>query len=218
MTPASNVCELYVIRHGQTDANLTGILQGQMDSQLDDTGLAQAQAAAERLREIQFDAIFASDLSRAMKTARTIAGYHTNIPLTPCVELREWHLGELQGKRYSDLLITHTEIMNAFKQEGEDLAVPGGESLCDFQQRIANFINSLAAENQGKRLLLVTHGGVMQRMLKHVTGPIAVGNIRPLCGNASLSIFQKRPAGWQLVTWNDIAHLSKLNVHDTLTF
>lgn len=216
--PKNDICEIVVVRHGQTLANRTGILQGQFDTPLDEVGFAQADAIAERLKKDSFDAVYSSDLGRAMDTANAIVKYHEGLSVIPAKSLREWHLGDLQGKEYKDLLVQYPAIMEAFKSDGAVPAIPNGESLEDFQKRVADFMDQIAAENIGKRILFVSHGGATQRMFTHVTGPLKAGNIRPLCANASLSIFQHRPAGWQLVVWNDTSHLVNIKMHDTLTF
>lgn len=216
--PQNDICEIVVVRHGQTLANRTGVLQGQFDTPLDEVGFIQAEAIAERLKEDHFDAVYSSDLGRAMDTAKAIVKYHPALTVIPSPELREWNLGDLQGKEYKDLLVQYPDIMAAFKSDGAVPPIPNGECLADFQKRVSDFMDQIAGENVGKRILFVSHGGATQRMFTHVTGPLKAGNIRPLCANASLSIFQRRPAGWQLVAWNDTSHLANIKMHDTLTF
>ncbi len=213
-----DVCEFVVVRHGQTEANISGVLQGQLDTPLDATGIAQAEAIAERLKNDSFDMVFSSDLGRTMNTAEIILKYHPELTIHPVTQLREWNLGDLQSKPYSLLKIQYPEIMAAFKTSPDDLVVPNGESLAEFQKRVSDFMNELANEYPGKRLLLVSHGGATQRMFRHVVGPVATGNITPLCANSSLSVFRHSPSGWQLITWNDTAHLAMIKTHDTLTF
>lgn len=216
--PNDNICELVVVWHGQTTANRTGILQGQLDTPLDAVGIAQAHAIAERLKNDRFAAVYSSDLTRAMFTAQAIVSHHPELVITPCRELREWNLGELQAQSYDDLRQKYPEILTGFKLDSPIPAIPGGESQKDFQKRISDFMEFLSCRHANERILLVSHGGAMQRMFSHVTGMLAPGNIRPLCGNASLSVFQKRTAGWQLITWNDTSHLADIVQHTTLTF
>ncbi|MBO5924059.1 MAG: histidine phosphatase family protein [Lentisphaeria bacterium] len=212
-----NICEIVAIRHGQTASNRDGIIQGQWNIPLDELGVLQAKAAATRLSRWQFDAAFSSDLDRAMVTARTILANHSNITLTPTAALREWNLGFMQGRKIAELQAEYPEIMAAFRSDCDDLLIPEGESLKDFQTRVSDFINDIAKNYQGKRVLLVSHGGAMQRMLKHTTGGIKAPNVRPFCSNASLAIFRcKEAVNWQLVTWNDTAHLEELDQTDLL--
>lgn len=215
---ASDICEIIAVRHGQTVANKTGVLQGQSDTPLDEVGLLQAQAIATRLQKRHFDIAYSSDLSRAMVTAQTIAEFHSGLQIIPSPALREWNLGELQGQSYNDLIIKYPEIMNAFKHEGDIPHVAGIETIFEFHLRVSSCLDKIAAENLGKRVLLVSHGGAMQRMLAYTMGKLASDNIRPLCDNASLSLFKYKSGHWQLVTWNDTAHLENIGIHNTLTF
>lgn len=214
----NDVCEIIIVRHGETIANKTGILQGHLDTALSETGILQADAVARRLKKQHFDIVYCSDLERAMTTAEKIAVFHPDLKIIPSPELREWNLGDLQGRLYNELINEYPEIMGAFKKDNDIPFVPGGESSEAFHQRIVSFFDRIAAENTGKRVLLVTHGGVMQRILLHTTGHINGNNIRPLCANASLSVFKYKSGKWQLITWNDTAHLENIEMHDTLTF
>ena len=212
-----NICEIVAVRHGQTISNRDGIIQGQSDTELDRLGLLQARAAAKRLKSWQFDAVFSSDLARAMNTAKIILQNHPALKIEPTPALREWNLGFMQGKRIADLNTQYPEMMQAFRSDLDDLEIPEGESLNEFQTRVSNFINDLAKNYSGKRVLLVTHGGAMQRILKHTTGGIKSPNVRPFCANASLAVFRcKEALNWQLVTWNDTAHLEELEQNELL--
>ena len=212
-----NICEIVAVRHGQTASNRDGIIQGQWNIPLDELGLLQAQAAAKRLSRWHFDAAFSSDLDRALVTARTILANHSNLELEPTTALREWNLGFMQGRKIAELQAEYPEIMAAFRSDRDELIVPEGESLKEFQTRVSEFINNIAQNYLGKRVLLVSHGGAMQRMLKHTTGGIKEPNVRPFCSNASLAVFRcKEGVNWQLVTWNDTAHLEELEQTDLL--
>lgn len=212
-----NICELVVVRHGQTESNRTGTLQGQLNTALDELGVLQAQAVAGRLKKRRFDMVFSSDLARAVNTAKTILQYHPQLQINTTPALREWNLGDLQGRLLKDLAEKEPEIMQAFRTETPEFKIPGGESLQEFQSRINDFLKSLAKAHTGKRLLLVSHGGAIQRMLRYTTGSINVPNVRPFCSNASIAVFRcKNQENWQLVTWNDTAHLEDLEQNDLL--
>ena len=83
--------------------------------------------------------------------------------------------------------------------------------------QISDLLNMLPQQYNGKRVLLVSHGGAMQRILRHCTGGIEAPNVKPFCGNTGISIFRcKDQQIWQLVTWNDQAHLEDLEQNDLL--
>ena len=90
----NDICEIVVVRHGETVANKQGVLQGHLDTPLNETGVIQAQAIAERLKNRSFDAIYSSDLQRAANTARAIVAHHSQVDIVYTEELREWNLGD----------------------------------------------------------------------------------------------------------------------------
>ena len=212
----NNTCEITVIRHGQTIANKVGTLQGQLDTQLDDLGLLQADAVANRLKNYHFDIAYSSDLSRTMVTAKKIVAFHPNLELNPTIELREWNLGIFQGQSINELKISNPNFFNLLKKETSPSPIPGGESVVEFHNRVITFLDLIAKENLGKKVLLVSHGGVIQRMLIHTFGALAKNNIRPLCDNVSLSKFKFVDGQWQLITWNDTSHLENIEINQTI--
>ena len=209
--------EFVVVRHGETDANLHGILQGQSDTELNQLGIRQAQCTAERLKGEHFDLIYSSDLSRAMKTASAIAAPH-GLPVNPLRALQEWDLGDLQGHKWDELHGLYPEVMAAFKTETEDILVPRGESRFLFYQRVSDCLDEMSDRFAGKRLLLVTHGGVLKAMFRHVVGQVAESSRLPLTSNASVSQFRYVDGFWQLVSWNDVYHLRSLGENESVIF
>jgi len=212
--------EFVIVRHGETEANITGLFQGSMDCPLNDTGRKQAQAAAEYLRHDHFDAAFSSDLSRAMETALAIAARHPGLQVTPAPALREWNMGVMEGRKQKELLIEFPEQMRAFRSEAGNIAIPGGESRLEFQRRVEDFIIPLARGSAGKRILLVAHGGTLQRLFRLVVGETAPENILPLPANASVSEikYYQTARSWQLVAWNSRDHLNGIRLHPTLAY
>ena len=96
--------KLIIVRHGQTLWNLERKYQGHSDIALTDTGLKQAQAVAERLAEEAVAAVYASDLSRAYKTAGYIAAKH-NLTVHTVPELREIKFGDWEGLTYEEISV-----------------------------------------------------------------------------------------------------------------
>ena len=211
--------DFIVVRHGETDENLTGTLQGQFDTKLNKLGLRQAECVAERLRHEKFDRIFSSDLSRAMVTANAIAKYHPDVPVVSLRVLREWDLGVLQGGKWSDLKLHYPEVAAAIDAGDDQMKIPGGESLADLRQRTADCLDELADRYEGQRLLLVSHGGTIKAMFRHVVGPTLSEYRRsPLYGNTGVSSFRRVDGFWQLVSWNDIYHLRTFGENESIIF
>jgi broad specificity phosphatase PhoE len=206
-----------MVRHGQTAANAAGILQGQINTELDTTGIMQAECAAAALAETKFDLIFSSDLQRAMHTAQII-GQKLQQPVIPMPELREWDLGNLQGRQVSELQQQYSHILEAFKYDGENFDVPGGERRSEFYARLAECLDHMASEYAGKHLLLVTHAGPMRAVFRHIVGTTRAGVMLPSTVNASISTFCCRDGEWQLRSWNVTDHLAAIRFRDSVTF
>lgn len=208
--------EFVFFRHGQTADNVAGILQGHRNTPLDDLGRRQACMAAERIRNMHIDAVFSSDLLRAFETAEII-GEAVGVVPVPTRGLREWHLGDLEGRFSKDLWNDYFEIMNCFREDTGDIPVPGGESRYTFEKRVVDCIEKIAAENEGKRVVIVTHTGVLHCIFKHIVGPVAAGNFQPVCSNVSYNSASRTSEGrWRLSCWNDVSHLTEFNT--SLTF
>ena len=185
---------------------------------MNSTGLAQAEALANYLRDTAFDVIYTSDLSRAAETAGKIAACgHKNTPLIRTPELREMDCGELEGKSWGELREKHADKVNTFYRE-ISCCFPGGESKDGFQLRISTFLDDVLVKHRGGRILIVSHGGVLQRVFRHIAGAVKCTNLLPLADNASLSgfIYSEKQRAWQLTFWNFTEHLKDLPCHKTL--
>lgn len=202
------VTEFVGIRHGQTADNARQVLQGHLDTGLDSTGWRQAEALAARLRlHPRFDRVICSDLRRARETAAVLAeGLRLPVELEP--DLREWHLGVLQGHPRARLGELFPEVMLALTPEGADMVIPGGESRRALERRVSGCVQRLLVASPGARLLLVTHGGTLRALFRYAVGDSALANHRLAIHNTSYSRFCHRDEGWQLICWNDTAHLS----------
>ena len=211
------VTEFIFVRHGETDANRAGILQGgSVNLPLNETGKLQAEAAAEYLKSEAFDAAFSSDLLRAAETARIIIDKNRNdVPLFMTPQLQEWKCGEMDGMSFSEIYDRFPAEGKSFAFEQIETVMPGGECGLDFQSRIEAFLKKVCDEYAGKKILLVAHGGVLQRIFRFVAGVVAEGNLIPLAGNASINsfVFNHKLNAWQLTAWNIREHLKGIPQH-----
>ena len=207
--------EFVFVRHGQTDGNLTRNLQGQSNTDLDETGIRQVKLLALRLKNHPpFDAIISSDLKRTLDTAKILVdGIGGNIIPTPA--LREWNLGLLQGRSWDELQIEFPEIIKAFRNSRIDVEVPGGERRSEMEKRIWDCLDGLACTYTGKRLLLVTHGGALRAIFRHIVGMPDGNNLLPQTSNASYNSCTWTAGTWQMTCWNDTAHLSPEMRHES---
>ncbi len=199
--------ELIVVRHGETLWNCEGRLQGHMNSDLTPLGIQQAKAVAERLSKINFVALYSSDLNRALHTAEFIAD-RTRHKIITDSRLRERKLGIFES-------LTHDEILERYPQEyvrvrsgDPDYVCPEGESLQQKFDRTTSCVMEIVARHVGHRVVIVTHGGVLDDLFRLAIG-IPLGRPRKFrLFNASLNFFFVQGNNWVLGTWGDISHLN----------
>lgn len=155
---------LWLMRHGETEWNRAGRLQGHQDSPLTETGIDQARAAGQRLAALGPGAValrLASPLGRAMATARLVFG---PLPFETDPQLVEIGTGDWTGAHLPTLSAQFPDIFAAPAYEWYDRA-PGGETLAGIAARIAGFLAGLPARAGGRPVVIVTHG-VTLRMLR----------------------------------------------------
>lgn len=151
---------LYLLRHGQTDWNVKGRVQGWTDTIINDVGIEQARLAAQRLKRYDIETIYSSDLKRAKKTADIVSGY-LDLPVHYTKRLREINFGKAEGVKKTDLIAKFPHISPAFNDtnnpERYEVKYPNGESIGEVQQRFMKFVNKLYADGR-QNVLIVTHG------------------------------------------------------------
>ena len=197
---------VYFVRHGQTAANAGNIIQGHTDVPLDELGLKQADIVAGRLKNFPFDAIYSSDLSRALVTAKKIAGTR---PVIATDQLREWHLGHWQGKSLEEIKTVFKEEHQWYLIDDPEFTVVDGESSREFAERAGNFMQEIADKHPGQTVLCVSHGGFLTKVFKHALQVESLPR-RPRIFNTAVCCFSTIDNGktWQLVFWNDASHLT----------
>ena len=158
---------LTLVRHGQTDWNLQGRIQGSTDIPLNDTGRQQAAAVAERLAAVPFDHVYTSPLSRAVETAEIVAGALALPAPLVAVGMREHEFGEAEGLLWD-------QYVDRFHGRRDD--VPGAESVRQLTDRALASLEriDLAARRRSapreESVLVATHGGVIRALLEHASG------------------------------------------------
>ncbi len=187
---------LWLIRHGETMSNAGGVFQGHLDVELNERGVAQARAVSSYLARIEFNAIYASDLQRAARTADLIAGDQQVIY---DADLREMHYGVLQGIAYRDAAVTlrphglEEAWLNGDIHRGRQ-ALPDGESLGQFRRRVARFVRRLDARFLGEdaaNVMIVAHGGQLAVLLTVLLGMPAHARYSFRFANCGISVLTR---------------------------
>jgi probable phosphoglycerate mutase len=204
---------LIIVRHGETEANLAGRWQGHGDSPLTEVGVAQAEAVAQRLGDCGFSTLYSSDLGRAHQTARIIAG-QTGHAVVLDRRLRERHLGVFQGLTRAEMADRYPEAYRLYRTSGPDYAIPGGESARQRFERAIAGLEEIALKHAGETVVVVTHGGVLNGLMRYALG-IPLDSPRQFkIWNGSINVFLFEDGHWMLETWGDRGHLSDLGALD----
>ena len=144
---------LFLIRHGETEWNKQNRLQGNSDIHLSPEGFNQARTLAEHAPFNHADAIYSSDLARAMETAVIIAErFNLTVKLMP--ELRETNFGDWEGR-----------IISEFFTDPERCHPPHGETFLECQARVMIGIRNIIAEHEGQKVIVVSHGAAIRLIL-----------------------------------------------------
>lgn len=200
--------KLLLVRHGQTDWNLTRRYQGHTDIPLNALGIRQAAALKRRLAHEPITCIHASDLSRAHATAQIISG--GSLKIHPDARLREMYFGSWEGLTYPEVQSRYPAALAAFEADPIHFPPPNGETLAALASRASAFLDDLRANPDGSAILLVAHGGLIQVLIcLALQLPLSMYwqfQVAP----ASLSELLFYPAGAILSSLNHLNHLKRL--------
>ncbi len=208
MTLAHEPAHLLLIRHGETDWNTAGRIQGFRDIALSERGLRQAQVLARHLEDQKLDAVYASDLTRAMQTANPLA-QQRGIALRIDARLKERGFGLFEGHTYAEAEANWPHEYAIWRQRDPGHAVPGGESYRDARVRVLASLADIARAHAGQTVAVVTHGGVLDIVYRAAHGIPWETPRSHLLPNASINRVRAALPGPQLevLAWADSAHL-----------
>ena len=185
---------LFLFRHGETDWNREGRLQGHTDTPLNATGLAQAEALAQRLRVHRLDAVVSSDLARALTTARMIAEA-SRVPLLTDHGLREVSVGLAEGMLWEDAKARFGAELTERWYSESNVAFPGGETGHATLTRGLAALRRFATAHPYRRIGVSTHGAMVRQLVKHALPP---GATPVRARNTALFILDYEPAANRL--------------------
>jgi probable phosphoglycerate mutase len=161
---------LFLFRHGETDWNREGRLQGHTDTPLNANGLAQADALAQSLRSRRLEAVVSSDLSRARTTAQIVAEA-SGVPLFTEPGLRETDVGDAEGLLWADAKTRFGEGLTERWYSDGDVAFPGGETGIATCTRGLGALRRFTAAHRYRRIGVSTHGAMIRQLMKHALPP-----------------------------------------------
>lgn len=200
-----------IVRHGFSAYNKERRFTGQTDIPLDEVGVLQAQRNAEYvLANYHIDRVYSSDLDRAYKTALPVA-QALGLSITTSDKLRELHLGEWEGRRIADIKKEQPEALAFYRKCIPEACGVGGETKGQLRARVTAEFARIAAENEGKTVLVAAHGGTIRYLCCAWLGyPIEQIAEVPHIGNASLTVvdYENGKADFRMIGYNE--HLGEL--------
>lgn len=201
---------LFLIRHGQTDYNLQGIVQGGgIDSDLNETGINQGHLFFQKYKHESFDQIYCSHLKRTWQTIQDFE--HAGRTIHRKEGLGELSWGSIEGKeRSDDVIATFDRVLSQWQVGKLDAKMVGGESPNDVWQRASASLEQIVAEvPAGGNALICTHGRTMRVILSQLMGyGMHQMNLFPH-HNTALNVLARQPNGrWRMERLNDLSHLS----------
>ena len=169
MSEQKKPTRLLLVRHGEVVSRGQGKFLGFTDLGLSLRGKRQVQSLAEYLKEAPLDQAYASDLKRAVDSARSICQGRSIRPVTRSA-FREMNMGDWDGKSWEEVKKENPEIRTLFFYDLKNFYFPGGENWTQFRSRVLKGLKTLFKENQGKDILLVAHAGVNRIILAQALG------------------------------------------------
>ena len=197
---------IILVRHGETEHNKGDSITGQMDISLNQVGVKQAEKAAERLRDEDFDATYSSDLQRTYETTKIIAEKHGLHP-ERYKELRERGFGKYEGKPKDDW----REVVRNHDGERHHLSPKEGESLKEVGERFVGKLNDLQKEHsEDDKILVGGHGVALKAGVMEVLGLTGDDYNKLDQNNTGLTELEySEKHGWKIIRMNDSAHLEE---------
>lgn len=164
-----DMVRVFLVRHGETLWNKSLRYQGHKDIPLSDIGKKQAEKIGLRLSKEKIDAVYASDLIRAVETAEAIAKYH-NLEVNKFQELRETNFGCWEGLTYPEIVEKYEVIMFNWRENPMQTKIPEGECLEEVVQRTTSTFWKIVKKHQGQQIVIAAHGGTNRIIMAGLLG------------------------------------------------
>lgn len=156
--------KIIFVRHGQTEWNVLGRYQGQTDIALSPLGIEQAEKLAAHFPVDKVEAVYSSDLVRAMTTARCVADLF-GLTVEPRPELRELNFGDWEGLTYDEIVAKWPDALNNFFQHPDVLEIPHGESFPKLRERALDAVEKIVARHPNQAVAVFAHGAILRTIL-----------------------------------------------------
>jgi probable phosphoglycerate mutase len=202
----NNMTRLYLTRHGQTEWNIEGRMQGSQDSPLTELGINQAIQLGRRLKDTKIDVVYSSSSGRAYNTAKLILG-DRQINIIPMDELMEMNFGLWEGMTFDVIKEHHLEQYEAFWNTPHLLKEFPGETFEELILRGVAAINKIISDNEGKDILIVAHALTVKAILSHFENlPLEKLLDDRIIHPTSLTIVEINQDKYEIIKYADTSH------------
>ena len=192
---------LWLVRHGETEANVAGLYSGHAPTPLTERGIAQAQTLGTLLRNVPVDNVLCSELERARHTTKLILA-EREVPVRNMPELNEMFFGDWEMRHHRDLAREDAENYAVWCNDWQNATPTNGEGFQAFSQRVERFIAQLADYKACQNLLVVSHQGVLSVLIARLLSMPA----------AAMWHFRDEQGCWSAIDFcDDFAVLKVLN-------
>ena len=200
---------VYLVRHGQTAWNKEEIFRGRTDVPLDETGLKQAELAAEYFKGMEIEAIYSSPLSRALQTGQKIAQFH-NLEVQPLPGIVDMSFGKWEGRQHQEILERDSKTYRQWVEEPHLVRLPGGEGLDDVRVRAMAALEEVIRSNPEKTLVLVSHRVICKVLICAILNLDNSHFWQITQDTTAINLIQYRKGKYILSLMNETCHLKSL--------
>ena len=202
--------QIIFLRHGQAKNNVDKILAGRTEGvPLTETGISQAQHAAELLTHMKIGAIYSSPIQRAKHTAE-IVGEKNSIDVTIDDRLIELDMGKFTGKSYSEIISERGNVFEKFYNGDLEIAHNGVETFDQVKKRVKNIVDHVIEKHEDENVVLVTHMDPIKAMISTVVDLSPQNLFSLIIANASLNLFRESNKTFSLSAIN-LMHPSRFD-------
>ena len=200
---------LLLVRHGISEFNSTRRFAGNIDAEMNAAGYEQVEKLRDRLAGEKIDAVYSSDLKRAVATAEIVSSGH-QVDIITCPELREMNYGDAEGLTFQEINSRYPEMAKLIINFNLRLEFPGGENFEGFIERTVKFLDRLNAHAPSATILVAAHSGPLRVLMCSLLGIDQDHWWQIRCDNASLSILDTYPRGAIISLLNGTSHLREV--------
>lgn len=201
---------IYLIRHTQAEGNLYRAMQGHWDGDITPLGLKQIEKLSKAMSNVHVDRVYASDLYRAVITAKLGVAEPRGLEVETDSRLREIDVGDWETKFFGNVMHAEPESSQLFMFDSEKWVGPNAETFPQVRQRMYEAIEDIAKQNDGKTIAICSHGVSLRCFLSKVYN-VDLSDIKtvPICKNTAISKLEYEDGKFNVIFKNDFSHLEE---------